>query len=60
MVKINKELCIGCGACASVCPEGIEMIDGKAEIKSLEAKCIKETISICPVDAIEINKEEEK
>lgn len=30
IVEINKELCNGCGACASACHEGaIKMIDGK-------------------------------
>jgi len=53
MTKVNKELCIGCGACVSVCPEGFKMINQKAEIKNPKVKCIKETISICPVNAIE-------
>lgn len=52
MVKINQELCIGCGACSSVCPDGIEMIDGKAQIKKSNAKCINEAINACPVNAI--------
>jgi len=52
MIKIDKELCIGCGACESVCPEGFKIINQKAEIKNSEAKCIKEAISICPVNAI--------
>ena len=33
IIKIDKENCIGCGACAEACHEGaIEMIDGKAEL----------------------------
>jgi ferredoxin len=52
MTKIDKELCIGCGACVSTCPEGFEMSDGKAKIKNPKAKCLKEAISICPVNAI--------
>lgn len=56
MVKINKKKCIGCGACAATCPEVFEMNDeGKAEIKAnakKDAKCIKEAINNCPVDAI--------
>jgi ferredoxin len=53
MTKINKEKCIGCSACASVCPDGFEMKDGKAVIKNPKAKCIKEAKDICPVGAIE-------
>jgi len=55
MVKIDKELCIWCGACVYACSEGLEIINQKVEIKNPEAKCIKEVISICQVDAIIIN-----
>ena len=52
MVKVDKEKCIGCGACASICSEGFEMKDGKAAVKDPKAKCIKEAIESCPVDVI--------
>lgn len=52
MVSVNKEKCIGCGACASVCPQGFEIKDGKAHVKDSKAKCIKEAAESCPVDAI--------
>jgi len=52
MVKVNKDLCIGCGACVSICPDGFEIIDGKAKIKDPKAKCIKEAITSCPASAI--------
>ncbi|MEK6832981.1 MAG: ferredoxin [Nanoarchaeota archaeon] len=58
MVKVDKEKCIGCGACASTCPQVFEMTDdGKAEVKAgadlkKNAKCIKEAIQLCPVEAI--------
>lgn len=56
MVKINKSVCIGCGACVSICPEVFEMTDDqKAKVKSgakSDAKCIKEAIESCPVSAI--------
>jgi len=33
MFKVDKEKCIGCKKCVSVCPVGaIKIIDGKAEI----------------------------
>ena len=53
MVSVDKNTCIGCGACAANCPDGFEMgDDGKAKVKDPEAKCIKEAIDACPVDAI--------
>jgi len=53
MVKINKEECIGCGACAAACPEVFEMDGDKAKVISpKKLPCIKEAIESCPVDAI--------
>jgi ferredoxin len=59
MLKVNKEKCIGCGYCASVCPEVFELgDDGKSQVKknaNLEENkdCIKEAKEGCPVGAIE-------
>ncbi len=57
MVSINKEICIGCGACASTCAEVFEMKDdGKAYVKKGQEKstkpCVKEAVENCPVMAI--------
>ena len=56
MVKLDKETCIACGACASTCPEVFEMKeDGKYQVKSGakgDEKCIQEAIDNCPVDSI--------
>jgi len=58
MVSINKDRCVGCGMCANICPEGIEMLGGKARIKDENAKCIKDAADICPKKAIIFDEEE--
>ena len=56
MVKVDKNLCIGCGACESVCSDVFEMKDMKAVVKKGQEKsskpCVKEAVETCPVDAI--------
>ena len=52
MVKVNKDLCIGCGACVAVCPQAFELVKGKASVKSDKPKCIKDAVEACPVGAI--------
>ena len=54
---VDKDKCIGCGACVSSCPvNAITMVDGKSQID--EDICIKcgTCQSICPVEAIEIKR----
>lgn len=53
-IKVDKNKCIGCGLCASICEEVFEMTsDGKAKVKAQKKiPCVKEAISNCPVDAI--------
>lgn len=50
---VDKDVCVGCEACVSVCPvEAISMIDGKAEVEP--EKCIEcgSCVPVCPVEAI--------
>ncbi|NLZ48311.1 MAG: ferredoxin [Clostridiales bacterium] len=58
--KVDKDTCIGCGLCPSICPEVFEMQDdGKAgtivdEVPSEFEDSAKEAESSCPVNAIEV------
>ncbi len=58
-VNINRNKCLGCGMCISLCPEVFEFKSGKSSLKvkaSLEKyqSCIKESAQNCPVQAIKI------
>ena len=53
MVNVDKEKCIGCGACVATCSEGFEMKDGKAHTIK-EMPCSKEAEAGCPVGAIRV------
>ena len=54
MVKVDAGKCIGCGLCASLCPDVFEIgADGKAKVISQKnSSCAKEAIDSCPVEAI--------
>jgi len=57
-IKVNKELCIGCGLCTSICREVFKLDqDGKSEIIEgvdymAHADHIDQAAASCPVAAI--------
>ncbi len=57
-IKFNKEACIGCGACTSVCDnwvmEGDKAKPKRTTIPEKELKTNKEAEDVCPVNAIKI------
>ena len=52
MLHISKNKCVGCGICISICPEGVEILNGKAKIKIQNVNCLKNIIMACPQEAI--------
>ncbi len=60
IIKIDREKCNGCGACAAACHEGaIEMIDGKA-VLTREDYCdgLGDCLPACPTGAISFEERE--
>jgi len=58
IVIIDEELCIGCGACVSLCPKKILYIDeksGRCKVND-ETQCdrLRGCEKVCPVDALKI------
>ena len=57
--KVNKDICIGCGACQAIAPDVFELEDdGLAVCKVEEIKENKEDVQdaadSCPTSAIEV------
>ncbi|MEI7425456.1 MAG: ferredoxin [Candidatus Moraniibacteriota bacterium] len=53
-VKVNEEMCIGCGTCESLCSAVFKIEDGKSKVISEECgDCdCQSVIDSCPVSAI--------
>ena len=62
-VKVNKEACIGCGACAAICDAIFEIDDEglskvkKEEVKEDEKQEVIDSVESCPTGAIEVTEE---
>ena len=52
-VVVNKDLCLGCGACVSVCPVEAVSLDADGHAESNKDVCIDcgNCANVCPVGA---------
>ena len=64
-VVVNRDNCIGCGACEALCPEifqiddeGLSTVIDNNEIKDELLEKVTEAMESCPTSAIEEAKEE--
>jgi len=60
-VTVDQEVCIGCGACVSACPECFELKeDGKSHVigQACESCDLHEVAVDCPVQAITVTDED--
>jgi len=55
-VKVNNDLCIGCGTCEVLCPAVFKLnVEGKADVITREeTPCAKNAAESCPTQAIEV------
>lgn len=60
IIKVDRECCIGCGSCASICPENFKIDEeGKSRCKSQEVEelgCNQQAADACPANCIAIEK----
>ena len=60
IVKIDEDLCTGCGLCVTPCAEGaIEIVDGKAKVMKDElCDGAGFCLAVCPEGALTVEKRE--
>ena len=59
-VKVNKDACIGCGACAAICDEVFELEDDGLstaktnDVANKDSQDVRDAADACPTGAIEV------
>lgn len=62
-VKVNRDSCIGCGACAAICDEVFEIDDEGLSVAKTEdvqedkKQEVQDAADSCPTGAIEVEEE---
>ncbi len=63
-VKVNSDICIGCGACEATCDKVFKVEDAvellMEEVPEELEEQVEDAAAGCPVMAIEVEKDEEK
>lgn len=59
-VKVNQDMCIGCGACAAIAPDVFELDEERLscvkveEVPADQLEDAKDAVEGCPTEAIEM------
>jgi len=56
-IKVDQNLCIGCGACVSICPKVFKINENSKSsvISQDDIECGQKAIESCPTQAISID-----
>ncbi len=57
VVRVDENKCIGCGLCASLCPNVFKLEKGKSRVINPEGECenLENARDSCPAGAISID-----
>ncbi|MGB9763071.1 MAG: ferredoxin [Minisyncoccia bacterium] len=60
-VVVDPKKCLGCGMCINMCPQIFVLKNGKSSVRKdalieKNKDCINQAASLCPVQAIKIQK----
>ncbi|MGN1041182.1 MAG: ferredoxin [Acutalibacteraceae bacterium] len=60
-IKVDQDLCIGCGMCINMCPDVFmyneeSLSTVKSDLAEFNLQSVEEAREICPVDAITVEK----
>ncbi len=60
-IKVDQDLCIGCGMCINMCPDVFiyneeSLSTVKSDLEEFNLQSVEEAREICPVDAITVEK----
>lgn len=58
-VVVNKDVCVGCGACTAIAPDILVIGDdglaeAVADVTDAEMDVVNDAVASCPVQAIEV------
>lgn len=56
-IEVDRNICIGCGLCASTCPDCFQIQeDGKSHVIGTACECDLQEVALdCPVQAISVD-----